>query len=77
MLNTYQHIVHPITDEDIWHIPKDVKNIQVLPPKGRVKPGRLRKRRIKSASEPSTKNRCGRCGIYRHNRKTCINNPIQ
>ena len=64
MLNTYQHIVHPIADEDIWHIPKDVKNIQVLPPKGRVKPGRLRKRRIKSASEPSTKNRCGRCGIY-------------
>ena len=55
MLNTYQHIVHPIADEDIWHIPKDVKNIQVLPPKGRVKPGRLRKRRIKSASEPSIK----------------------
>ena len=43
MLNTYQHIIHPIADEDTWQIPEDVKNIQVLPPKGRAKPGRPRK----------------------------------
>ena len=55
MLNTYQHIVHPIADEDTWQIPEDVKNIQVLPLKGKVKLERPRKRRIKSVFEPSTK----------------------
>ena len=38
MLNTYQHIVHPIADEDTWKIPEDVKkDINILHQKNKTK----------------------------------------
>ena len=75
MLATYKEIVYPLPSQEIWIIPNEVKNTVVLPPQGRVQAGRPKKRRCKAPWELKNENRCGRCGIYRHNRKTCKNPP--
>ncbi|XP_050229196.1 uncharacterized protein LOC126678336 [Mercurialis annua] len=68
MLATYEEVVYPVNKEDTWDIPTEVENYIVLPPVGRIKAGRPKKRRIKGVVEHQTQNRCT---AYGHNRKTC------
>ncbi|XP_049345459.1 uncharacterized protein LOC125809976 [Solanum verrucosum] len=78
LLNTYEVPVYPISDESIWKIPPNVAVNIVLPPKGKIKPGRPQKIRYKNGGESRTKKSritCGVCGQQGHNRQTCRNIP--
>ena len=81
MVATYQEIVYPIGNEDTWEIPEHIKDVKVHPPEGRIRVGRPKKRRCKATWEKNKKarkeNKCGSCGQYGHNRKTCRNRPIR
>ncbi|XP_050207457.1 uncharacterized protein LOC126656877 [Mercurialis annua] len=75
MLATYAQTVYPVPKEETWKVTAEVEDIIVLPPIGRTKPGRPKKRRIKGAEEQKNQNKCSRCEYYGHNRKTCKNIP--
>ncbi|KAH0696448.1 hypothetical protein KY290_013809 [Solanum tuberosum] len=78
LLNTYDVPVYPIPDESLWKIPPNVAANIVLPPKGKIKPGRPQKIRYKNGGESRTKKSritCGVCGQQGHNRQTCRNIP--
>ncbi|XP_050222652.2 uncharacterized protein LOC126672738 [Mercurialis annua] len=75
MLATYAQTVYPVPKKETWEVTAEVEDIIVLPPIGRTKPGRPKKRRIKGAEEQKNQNKCSRCGYYGHNRKTCKNIP--
>ena len=74
-LQTYEAIIYPLPKKVTWNIPSDISNIVELPPQGRIRAGRLKKRRCKAPWEVKAQNKCARCGIYGHNRKTCRNPP--
>ncbi|KAH0653220.1 hypothetical protein KY289_030898 [Solanum tuberosum] len=70
--------LYPIPDESIWEIPPDVAADIVLPPKGKIKPGRPQKIRYRNGGESRPKKSritCGVCGQQDHNRQTCRNIP--
>ncbi|KAF6151970.1 hypothetical protein GIB67_010544 [Kingdonia uniflora] len=69
----YEGPVLPITDSSLWGKPLR----QVEPPPLVRGTGRPRKVRKKDADEGSEKNqkRCGKCGLYGHNKKTCKGQP--
>ena len=75
MVNTYSRSVNPIGDETTWDIPREVKELIVLPPEGRTKVGRPKKRRLRVGWETKVKNKCSRCKTFSHNRKTWRNKP--
>ncbi|XP_050233168.1 uncharacterized protein LOC126681664 [Mercurialis annua] len=75
MLATYAETVYPIPKEETWEVTAEVEDVIVLPPIGRIKPGRPKNRRIKGATEQKNQNKCSRCEKYGHNRKTSRNIP--
>ena len=75
MVATYEATVYPLPSQTTWCIPNNVKDIIVLPPKARIRPERPKKRRSKSLEEIKIENKCGRYGLFGHNRKTCKNPP--
>ena len=75
MVATYEATVYPLPSQTTWCIPNDVKEMVVLPPRARIRAGRPKKTRAKSPWEMKTENKCGRCGLFGHNRKTCRNPP--
>uniref|UniRef100_A0A3Q7GI73 Uncharacterized protein n=1 Tax=Solanum lycopersicum TaxID=4081 RepID=A0A3Q7GI73_SOLLC len=70
--------VYPIPDESIWEIPLDVIADIVLPPKGKIRPGRPQKILTQKSGESRRKKSritCGLCGQQDHNRQTYRNIP--
>ncbi|XP_070009949.1 uncharacterized protein [Nicotiana sylvestris] len=45
LLKIYEIPVNPLPDETTWQIPEHVSSQVVLPPKGKIKPGRPKKKR--------------------------------
>ena len=71
LLSLYaESIYHPGHQRD-WVIPDEIRNRVVLPPKTSRSVGRPRKEGISSGGESKRKRRCGRCGDYGCNRKSC------
>ncbi|KAK6115155.1 hypothetical protein DH2020_007424 [Rehmannia glutinosa] len=75
MKATYLETVYPIPHEGTWFLLEEINTMVILPPEGKAKSGRPKKRRHKAAWEKSAKSKCGRCGDPGHNRKTCRNQP--
>ena len=75
MQATYGGTVYPVPSQSTWIVPIEVRNILLLPPKGRIRPGRPKKRRIQAPWENKNINKCSTCGYYGHNKKTCRNAP--
>ncbi|XP_019254886.1 PREDICTED: uncharacterized protein LOC109233461 [Nicotiana attenuata] len=73
LLKTYEIPVYPVSDESTWDIPREILEDVVLPPTGRIKPGRPKKLRIQlpESQAKRCKTSCGQCGQEGHNRKTC------
>ncbi|XP_050232912.2 uncharacterized protein LOC126681415 [Mercurialis annua] len=67
MLATYAETVYPIPKEETWEVTAEVEDVIILPPIGRIKPGRPKKRRIKGPDEQKNQNKCSRCEKYGHN----------
>ncbi|POO01988.1 hypothetical protein TorRG33x02_022800 [Trema orientale] len=76
MLATYEGIVHPVGNPKEWTIPNSISETKLKAPKGKWKPGRPKKKRILSTSEPKAKMRCGRYKEYGYNIATCRNPPV-
>ncbi|XP_070028571.1 uncharacterized protein [Nicotiana sylvestris] len=74
LLKTYEIPVNPLPDETTWQIPEHVSSQVVLPPKGKIKPGRPKKKRGIRNWEGNTVT-CALCGRKGHNRRTCRNIP--
>nr|XP_016484842.1 PREDICTED: uncharacterized protein LOC107805328 [Nicotiana tabacum] len=74
LLKTYEIPVNPLPDETTWQIPEHVSSQVVLPPKGKIKPGRPKKKRGIGGWEGNTVT-CALCGRKGHNRRTCRNIP--
>ena len=75
MLATYEATVYLLPSQSIWCIPNTIKNMVVLPLKGRIRAERPKKTRFKNPWETKLKNKCGRYGQYEYNRQTCRNPP--
>ena len=75
MLATYEATVYPLPSQSTWCIPNAIKDMVVLPPKGRIRAGRPKKIRFKNPWETKSENKYGRCGQYGHNKQTCRNPP--
>nr|XP_016454430.1 PREDICTED: protein FAR1-RELATED SEQUENCE 3-like [Nicotiana tabacum] len=74
LLKIYEIPVNPLPDETTWQIPEDVSSQVVLPPKGKIKPGRPKKKRCIGGWEGNTVT-CALCERKGHNRRTCRNIP--
>ncbi|XP_060959254.1 uncharacterized protein LOC133030506 [Cannabis sativa] len=70
-LATYSGTVYPIGHQSEWEVPKEVKNIIVLPPHERVKSERPKTLRRKAGWEKDQHNKCSKCGELGHNKRTC------
>ena len=75
MLATYEATVYHLPSQSTWCIPNAIKDMVVLPPKGRIRAGRPKKTRFKNSWETKSENKCGRCRQYGHNKQTCRNPP--
>ncbi|KAM3251628.1 hypothetical protein P3L10_005698 [Capsicum annuum] len=73
LMKTYEMLLCPMPNKRDWHVPPEVLEDVVLPPKYKRPPGRPKKGRKKKSSEKfsSTSNRCGKCGYEGHNRRSC------
>lgn len=73
MLAAYSGTIYPIPSRDTWLLPEDVAQDQILPPEVKRKPGRPRKRRVRSYFEDIDKEtvRCSVCKQSNHNKRTC------
>ncbi|XP_047268047.1 uncharacterized protein LOC124898443 [Capsicum annuum] len=72
LVKTYEMPLCPMPDKRYWHVPPEVLEDVVLPPKYKRPPGRPKKGRKKRSEKfSSTSNRCGKCGYEGHNRRTC------
>ncbi|XP_055961845.1 uncharacterized protein LOC130015536 [Mercurialis annua] len=58
MLKTYEGIVYPVDNQNLPSIPTNVTEKIVLPPHGKTKSGRPKKRRIKGPCESTNQNKC-------------------
>ncbi|KAL0897438.1 hypothetical protein Bca101_081399 [Brassica carinata] len=77
----YQESINPIAvPEDVWSVPEDVENAEVIQPETKRSLGRKRKRRYETVedkirssqgSQGSKLRKCSRCGDGGHNRATC------
>ena len=75
MLATYEATIYPLLSQSAWSIPNAIKDIVVLPPKGRIRARRPKKTRLKNSWETKSENKCGRCRQYGHNKQTFRNPP--
>ena len=71
LLSSYAESIYPPGPQRDWVVPDDISMRVVLPPITRRPAGRPRKERIPSGGEGKRSRRCGRCGDYGHNRKSC------
>ena len=55
MLAIYEATVYPLPRQSIWCIPNAIKDMVVLPPKGRIRAGRPKKIRFKNPCETKSK----------------------
>ena len=62
-LAAYDRIVYPLPTVIKWNILHEVKDVLVLPPKIRVRPGRPKKR-YKAQWKSKTEHNCIRFGFY-------------
>ncbi|KAF6175904.1 hypothetical protein GIB67_003392 [Kingdonia uniflora] len=70
-VQTYKNTIYLVVDGSEW----DKKIIFYLPPLVRGS-GRPRKQRIPDLDEEKRHKRCGKCGDYGHNKKTCKGAPV-
>lgn len=77
MVAAYKEIVYPVGNKDTWQIPESVKSVIVLPPEGRIRVGRPKKRRRKSNWERNAHTfkaiKCSKCKQTGHNKRSCRN----
>ncbi|RVX20202.1 hypothetical protein CK203_004545 [Vitis vinifera] len=71
LLSSYAESIYLPGHQRDWMIPDDISSRVVLPPKTRRLAGIPRNERILSGGESKHRWRCGRCGDYGHNRKSC------
>nr|XP_027109382.1 uncharacterized protein LOC113729262 [Coffea arabica] len=84
-LKTYASMIHLIPDEKMWPPRPHVTPATILPPPLRRAPGRPKVKRRRehdegqSASQPKRWSRfkCGNCGSFGHNKKSCQGAPVQ
>ncbi|XP_070002290.1 uncharacterized protein [Nicotiana sylvestris] len=74
LLKTYEISVNSLPDEITWQIPEHVSSQVVLPPKGKIKQERPKKKRGIVGWEGNTVT-CALYGRKGHNRRTCRNIP--
>ncbi|XP_022867469.1 uncharacterized protein LOC111387164, partial [Olea europaea var. sylvestris] len=72
-LNTYKETVFPLGNKSEWNLPEDVSNRVVFAPNQKRSSGRPTEKRKKPAYERSQVVKCGRCGEFEHNHRTCRN----
>ncbi|KAM3200402.1 hypothetical protein P3L10_032764 [Capsicum annuum] len=79
LVKTYKMSLCPMPDKRDWHVPPEVLEDVVLPPKYKRPSRRPKKGRQKKSSEKfsSPSNRCGKCGYEVHNRSTCNYFPLE
>ncbi|KAF6154969.1 hypothetical protein GIB67_018406 [Kingdonia uniflora] len=71
---TYSGIIHPVSDDTHWASPPYMVD---LPPLQRGR-GRPRKEIRKGDNEVhKEQKKCGKCGAFGHNKKSCKSEPIQ
>ena len=71
LLSSYAESIYLPGHQRDWMILDDISSRVVLPPKTRRLAGIPRNERILSGGESKHRWRCGRCGDYGHNRKSC------
>ncbi|XP_047264264.1 uncharacterized protein LOC107865398 [Capsicum annuum] len=72
LVKTYEMSLCPMPDKQDWHVPPEVFEDVLLPPKYKRPLGRPKKGRKKISEKfSSTSNHCGKCGYEGHNRRTC------
>ncbi|KAF6150253.1 hypothetical protein GIB67_017153 [Kingdonia uniflora] len=64
---TYKNVIYPVVDGSEWEKPTSY----FLPPPLVRGVGRPRKQRIPDPDGEKRQKRCGKCGGYGHNKKTC------
>ncbi|XP_070046037.1 uncharacterized protein [Nicotiana tomentosiformis] len=74
LLKTYEIPVNPLSDETTWQIPEHVSSEVVLPPKGKIKPGRPKKNKGIGGWKGNAVT-CALCVKKGHHRRTCRNIP--
>ncbi|XP_050222285.1 protein FAR1-RELATED SEQUENCE 5-like [Mercurialis annua] len=67
LVKIYEAIVYPMPSQSDWDETEEIETIEVLPPIGKIPPGRPKKQRIKGASEGRGKYKCSKCGKRGHN----------
>ena len=76
-LNTYEGTVNTVGNPDEWKIPEQLEEIVVEAPIEKCAARRPKKTRLPSRGEFRKYNiKCGKCGEYGHNKKTCRNRAI-
>ncbi|XP_027102956.1 uncharacterized protein [Coffea arabica] len=84
-LKTYSHMIHPIPHVKRWPPMPEVLPTTVLSPPLRRAPGRPRVNRRREVDETacttqekrSSTLKCGNCGAFGHNKRTCKGAPVQ
>ncbi|XP_069146904.1 uncharacterized protein [Solanum lycopersicum] len=72
--------VEPIPCESTWDIPSYISDSKLMPPGPKRAAGRPKLERWKGFVDVKferTKSTCSRCHQVGHNRKTCLNYPVQ
>ncbi|XP_022154610.1 uncharacterized protein LOC111021833 [Momordica charantia] len=67
----YAEPIFPVGHVSTWNSSPEFVNIPVEPPKTVPRVGRRNTTRIPSTGEVRQTRKCGRCGAWGHNRKTC------
>ncbi|XP_022151004.1 uncharacterized protein LOC111019024 [Momordica charantia] len=67
----YAEPIFPVGHVSTWNSSPEFVNIPVEPPKTVPRVGRRKTTRIPSTGEVRQTRKCGRCGAWGHNRKTC------
>ncbi|XP_074342727.1 uncharacterized protein LOC141680383 [Apium graveolens] len=55
MIHAYEETVFPVSHEDTWEVPKNIKSMALYPLQGRVRVGKPKKRRYKASWEMNAK----------------------
>ena len=76
-IDTYKGIINTVGNPDEWEISTQVGQIEVEAPIEKRKAGRPKKTGFLSRGEFRKHNiKCGKCGEYGHNKKTCRNRAV-